>query len=458
MIRRKPFDDAFRRPTHRTRSPVKRLLPILFWSVIAAAFIGPGTVTTAASAGAGFGYALLWALVFSTFATVVLQEASARLTVVSGHNLAEAIRLRFRGGASGALVLVLVLGAIVLGNAAYEAGNILGAVAGLQLRGVASREVLTLTIGAGAAAILWIGTPRAVATLLSLTVAFMGVAFLATALLLRPPLGEVLSGSLLPSFPAGSGLLVLGLVGTTVVPYNLFLGSGIAGGQSLGELRFGITVAVVLGGLISMGILVVGAALHGAFTYEALGGALGARLGPAAGGLFAWGLFAAGLSSAVTAPLAAAITARSLFSDGSRGWDDASWRYRAVWLGVLLVGVGFGLADVRPIPAIILAQALNGFLLPFAAVFLLLAVNDRALMGEAGMNGALSNLATGVVVLVAMGLGVANVLRAAASALALPPPDEALLLAVAGALALLAAAPVARSVQQRRNEPRTRPS
>src|SRR5690606_10007964 len=118
---------------------------------------------------AGYGYSLLWALVFSTFATVVLQEASARVTVVSGRNLGEALRHRYRGTALGALVLLLVLGAIVVGNAAYEAGNILGAVAGLQLRGVASREVLTLAIGAGAAAVLWIGTPRTVATLLSLT-------------------------------------------------------------------------------------------------------------------------------------------------------------------------------------------------------------------------------------------------------------------------------------------------
>src|SRR5687768_7023675 len=109
-----------RRPVPLHNPPVparrmKRILQILFWSVIPAAFIGPGTVTTCASAGAGFGYALLWALTFSTIATVVLQEASARVTIVSGRNLAEAIRDRFRGGATGFLVLLLVLGAVVLG-------------------------------------------------------------------------------------------------------------------------------------------------------------------------------------------------------------------------------------------------------------------------------------------------------------------------------------------------------
>ena len=428
---------------------MKRLLSILFWSVIAAAFVGPGTVTTAASAGAAFGYALLWALLFSTLATLVLQEATARITVVSGRNLGEAIRAQFRGGASGVGVLLLVLGAVVLGNAAYEAGNILGAVAGAGLGTDLPPRLLTLAIGTGAAAVLWVGTPRMVAHLLSITVAVMGVAIMAAALLLRPSFGAILQGSLLPSLPSGSGLLVLGLVGTTVVPYNLFLGSGIAAGQKLRDLRFGLTVAVLLGGLISMAMLVVGAAMVGEFSFESLAATLERRLGTGGGWLLAWGLFAAGLSSAITAPLAASVTARSLFGTESSDWSPHSWRYRSVWIGVLLVGVAFGLSGVRPVPVIILAQALNGILLPFAAVFLLLVVNDRELMGD-GVNGALSNVAMAVVVMVAVVLGTANVLRAAAAALDRAPPNEGVLLAAAILVALVAALPVARSVARRR--------
>ena len=112
---------------------MSRVWSILSWSVIAAAFIGPGTVTAAASAGAGFRYSLLWALLFSTVACLLLQEASARLTVVSGQSLGRALRTQYRGAFSGAVVLVLVLGAVVLGCAAYEAGNILGAAAGAAL-------------------------------------------------------------------------------------------------------------------------------------------------------------------------------------------------------------------------------------------------------------------------------------------------------------------------------------
>lgn len=435
---------------------MKRLLSVLLWSVIAAAFIGPGTVTTAASAGASHGLALLWALAFSTVATLVLQEAAARLAVVSGRDLARALRER-SSGAVGALVLVVVLGAVVVGCAAYEAGNILGGVAGLALSVPLPAPVLTLACGAVAVLLLLLGNPKTVARSLSALVAVMGVAFLATAVRVGPQAGEVLSGTLLPTFPAGSGLLILGLVGTTVVPYNLFLGSGVAAGQDLGELRFGLTVAVVLGGLISMGVLVVGSAVAGDFTFAALAAVLGDRLGAWAAGLFAAGLAAAGLSSAVTAPLAAAITARGLFgergapvpADGGR-WSPRSWRYRAVWGGVLATGLAFGVTDVTPVPVILLAQALNGVLLPWVAVFLLLAVNDRRLMGERGLNGPLSNAAMALVVLVTLLLGVRNVLRAAASAAGLSPPGEAVLLAVAALVAVALAVPVARGVRRGR--------
>jgi manganese transport protein len=431
---------------------MKRILQVLFWSLLPAAFIGPGTVTTAASAGAGYGYALLWALTFSTIATVVLQEASARVTVVCGRNLAEAIRDRFRGGAAGVLVTLLVLGAIVLGNAAYEAGNVLGASAGAALGSPVDARVATLLIGLTAAAVLWVGTPRTVTTVLAATVAFMGVAFIVTAFLLRPPAGEVLRASLVPAVPAGSGLLLLGLVGTTVVPYNLFLGSAAARGRDLREIRFGLTVAVVLGGLISMGILVAGAHVEGTFSYEAVSAMLSARLGGGAGPLFAWGLFAAGFSSAITAPLAAAVTARSLFGEGTDRWEPRGWRYRAVWMGVLAVGVGFGLAGVRPIPAIILAQALNGVLLPFAAVFLLVVVNDRALMGDAGINGPATNAVTVAVVAVTLVLGVSGVLRAAAATFG-GAPTEGRILGTAGVVAGLLLVPLGMWVRRARRAP-----
>lgn len=429
-----------------------RLVQVLFWSVISAAFIGPGTVTTAASAGAHHGFDLLWALAFSTLACLVLQEASARLTVVSGRDLGEAIRERFSRGALGPAVPVFVLVAVVLGCAAYEAGNLLGGVAGAVLATGLTRTVLTLGAGGVAFTLLWLGTTRTVPRVLGGVVAFMGVAFLLTAFRLGPEPGPLLRGSLLPHLPPGSPLLVLGLIGTTVVPYNLFLGSGIARGQELGELRFGLTVAVVLGGLISMGVLVVGTAVDPPLAFDALGQALRSRLGGWAESLFAYGLLAAGLSSAITAPLAAAVTARSLRSRPAEkgGRPERSWSYRGVWLFVLLTGMGFGLAEVQPIPAIILAQVLNGVLLPFVAVFLLLLVNDLRLMGRDGLNGPVSNAAMVLVVVVTVLLGLLNVSKGVASVAGLPPPAEGPLLVLAGLLVIVLAWPVGRALRSRR--------
>lgn len=425
---------------------MRRLASILLWSVIAAAFIGPGTVTTAASAGASFGLSLLWALLFSTAACLVLQEASARLTIVSGRNLGQALRDQYRAGPQKGAVLLLILGAIVAGCAAYEAGNILGGVAGAVMVTGWPAHLLTLVSGVIAGALLWRSPPQTVARSLSLVVAVMGLAFLCTAVLQRPPLGEILRASLVPSMPRDSGLLILGLVGTTVVPYNLFLGSGIAAGQELRDLRLGLMVAVGLGGLISMAVLVTGTAVEGSFSFLALSEVLSLELGGWAANLFALGLLGAGLSSAITAPLAAAVTARSLLQEDGEDdrWSPTAWRYRSVWIGVLIVGLGFGLSGVRPVPAIILAQALNGFLLPLVSVFLFLAVNDRELMGDA-VNGRLANAATLGVVWVAMLLGVTAVSRAISSASDLPALSGFWLVVVSSFLMLLLVIPAYRS-------------
>jgi Mn2+/Fe2+ NRAMP family transporter len=399
---------------------MKRLLNILFWSVIAAAFIGPGTVTTAARAGSDFRFALAWALLFSVVACLVLQEASGRITVLTGKELGGAIRGRFADTRGGVAVPFLAATGIILGCAAFEAGNLLGGVAGLRLIVDASPAVLTLITGAVAAILLATGNTRWIARIAGALVAVMGVAFLATAIRLGPDIGELLRGLLVPSIPAGGTVLVLGLVGTTVVPYNLFLGSALARDSKLGEMRWGLAVAVIGGGVISLGVLVVGSALGGGLEYERLAAVLGDRLGHGAEASLAIGLFAAGFTSAVTAPLAAALTARSLLGEkDDPQWTEKSLRYRAVWIGVLVTGMAFGIADVRPIPVIILAQAFNGLILPLVAVFLWIAMNDRDLLGDEGVNSRLQNLVMGAVVLVCVVLGLRGLLAAIRGALAM---------------------------------------
>ena len=100
--------------------------------LIAAAFIGPGTVTLCTIAGASFGYSLIWAIVLSIFSTIVLQEMSLRIGLITKMNLAEVIRVNIKSKFINRLFLVLVICSILIGNAAYEAGNITGASLGIS--------------------------------------------------------------------------------------------------------------------------------------------------------------------------------------------------------------------------------------------------------------------------------------------------------------------------------------
>lgn len=385
----------------------KGLSSVLFWSVISAAFIGPGTVTTASSAGAAHQLSLLWALVFSVFATILLQEAAARITIASGKSLGEIIALQYVGKRGQQLKIGLFL-AVAFGCAAYEAGNILGAVSGLLflMTGV-PKYVFTLGLGIFCAALLWTNNFQFIARAMGIVVFLMGIAFIWVATQTDFSAVEFLKGAFVPTFPAGASLLVISLIGTTIVPYNLFLASGIGQGQDIREMRIGIVIAVLLGGIISMAILVAGTLVEGAYSYEALTQAMTAKLGNWAVLLFGFGLFAAGMSSSITAPLAAAVTGRSLL-----GFGQDNRMFRIIWMVVLGVGLFFGLTEIKPIPAIILAQAINGVLLPVVAIFLLLAVNDRKLLPLEFTNRFWSNVFMLLIVGVATILGLTNVWKA----------------------------------------------
>ena len=431
---------------------MKRLASILLWSAIAAAFIGPGTVTAAASAGADAGTALLWAVVFSGIATFTLQEFAGRLSVATGDDLPTILRRRYPTGFARIATLILIGGAILLGCAAYEAGNILGGAAGAMLALPWSKEAVTLILAAIAAALLLSGSPQGVARTMAIFVALMGAGFLAVAISLAPPLASLVAGLVpTPGFGDDSVALlgVLALVGTTVVPYNLFLGAALARGQGLNEMRFGLAVAVGFGLLITAGILVVGTSLTGEFSFDALGDVLAVELGGWARTGFGIGLLAAGVSSAVTAPLAAALTARGLFgAPDDAHWQASGWRFRSVWLVILIIGVGFGLADIRPTPAILTAQAFNGVLLPLVALFLLAAMNDGALLGE-NANGPVANAFGLLVVGVATMLGLTALVRAAGTAFGFELPEPGLMLPAFAVVGVFVARAVIRTAGQK---------
>ncbi len=387
-------------------------------AMVAAAFIGPGTVTTATIAGSSYGYTLLWAVLFSVFATLVLQEMAARLGVSTQLGLGEAIRHQISHPVLRGLLAFLIIAAIFVGNAAYEAGNIRGAVLGLDFnRQTWPFNPWILLIGIIAFTLLWRGQYRLIERSLVTLVSLMGIVFLLTALLVKPSLPGILSGLLLPVVPNNSLVMVVSLIGTTVVPYNLFLHAATAAKrwnhQDLYAARLDTLISVLGGGLITMAILITASAAFAGTSREINNiSDLSSQLMPLLGNwslpFMSLGFFAAGLSSAITAPLAASFATSEIL-----GWPTQLHKnkFKVVWLLVLAAGLFFSSLNIKPTTIILFAQFANGLLLPILAITLLWIMNNKKLLGTS-INGTVSNLMGVVVVLITIILSIKSIGKA----------------------------------------------
>ena len=380
-------------------------------SVVVAAFVGPGTVLTCATAGIDFGYALSWILVFSVGATFVLQSFSAGAGILARKGVGEAMRESAQHPLARLVVFVLVVLGLWAGTAAFQTGNLLGASAGMETLadGSISRPIILLALGLVAATILALNL-RSLTRILAGLVALMSVVFVVTMILADVDWSAALGGIVTPRLPEGSLVKGLALVGTTVVTYNLFLHASAVKRYWEGEATpfawrreiLGMAIFLPLGGFISIAILISGASFvppeGGISGIADIAPIIEPAAGQAAKLLFGLGLFAAGITSAVTAPLAAAFGIQEIF-----GWprDPSNWRFRLVWVSVLVTGLGFALVGRNPLEIIIAAQAANGLLLPFMAGFVLyLTARQKAVTLPAWYKGV--GL---VVVLITAGLG-----------------------------------------------------
>lgn len=362
--------------------------------LVAAAFIGPGTVTVCTLAGVGFGFALLWAMLLSIVATIVLQEMSARLGIITQKGLSEIIRAEIKNPVFKFLAILLILSAIVIGNAAYEAGNITGGVLGLETIvgnpslsiGGFSINVLSIIVGAIAFVLLYLGNYKILEKALITLVILMSFAFLVTAIITKPNILELLQGIFLPQFPKDSLLTIIALIGTTVVPYNLFLHASLVKEkwQSESDLKYArkdTIIAVVLGGLVSMCIIISAASIKDLEVNNAADLAKGLEplFSSFAKYFLVIGLFAAGITSAITAPLAAAFVA-----SGCLGWSTnmKTKKFKAVWMLILVLGVTFSSLGMKSIEIIKFAQVANGILLPIIAGFLIWIMNKKSILGN----------------------------------------------------------------------------
>ena len=407
---------------------LERLKAIGPGAIVAAAFIGPGTLTVASTSGGEFGYTLLWAVAFSTFACLVLQEMSARLGVVAQLGVGESITKHFPIPWLRPLMIGLVLAAVLIGNAAYESGNLSGGVLGAQVAAKTEKlglwkPVIVLTVASIAFGLLWTAKYKVIERSLIVLVAIMGSVFLTAAVLVRPDFSALADGLFWPRIPEHGWLTVVALIGTTVVPYNLFLHASTvkerwSSPDDLKNARLDTAISVIGGGLITAAILIV-ATPFAADPQSVLGEqSKVAKLtqiflasSDELGGWFSWfiafGFCVAGLSSAITAPLAAAYATAELF-----GWPKklSDWRFRVIWILVLLTGVSFALRFKSP-ELIVFAQVANGLLLPIVAVFLIWATNSEAILGR-HKNSLRANFLGVTVVFITIGLGLFGILKA----------------------------------------------
>ncbi len=367
-------------------------------TLITAAFIGPGTVTLCSMAGVNFGYNLLWAMLLSVIATMILQEMAARLGVITQKGLSEVLRQEIKNPFFKILSIFLIIFAIVLGNAAYEAGNISGGVLGLlavlpvqNLKlGELSINYLSIILGILAFLILISGNYKILERSLIVMVLLMSLSFLITAIITKPDLPAVLKGLFVPSFPEKSLLTIIGLIGTTVVPYNLFLHASLVkekwnDASDLPLARKDTLYAVLVGGLVSISIIISASAsnVESVKNVMDLAEGLVPLYGSIAKYFLALGLFAAGITSAITAPLAAAYVVK-----GMLGWKEGlgSKKFKAVWIFILLLGVLFSSMGFKPIEIIRVAQIANGILLPVITGFLLWIMNKKDVLGQYSNN------------------------------------------------------------------------
>ncbi len=383
--------------------------------LVAAAFIGPGTVTSCTMAGVDFGYSLLWAMLLSILATIVLQEMAARLGILSQKGLADVLRDVLVTPWIRRLVLGMILLAIVLGNAAYEGGNIGGGTLGLEaIFGHGPGAVYPWLIGLIAFLLLYQGNYKVLEKVFITLVGVMSLSFLLTAFITKPDLGAIVKGLFIPAIPEESLLTIIALVGTTIVPYNLFLHAALVSEkwkspEDLPAARLDAMVSIVIGGLVSMSIIIAAAAIPTQEIKTALDLAKGLEplYGNAARYFMGTGLFAAGITSAITAPLAAAYVANSCF-----GWKAGlkDRRFRGVWILVLCAGVASLYFGITPIAIIKFAQVANGLLLPIIAILLLWLANRPAIMGE-NRNKHWQNLLAGIIILLVVLLGVKSIIK-----------------------------------------------
>jgi NRAMP (natural resistance-associated macrophage protein)-like metal ion transporter len=388
------------RPTLPFRRPPFRFLKfrlLLLLSVLGPGFItanvdnDPGGILTYSQAGAKFGYALLWTLIPTTIALIVVQEMAARMGVVTGKGLSDLIREEF--GLRAAALTMFILGLADFGNIVAEFA---GLASGMSIFGVT--KYIAVPIGA---AIVWTvivrGSYKPVERILILF-SLIYFAYPVSAILAKPDWGHALHDTFVPQWQNSSDyvIMIVGLIGTTITPWMQFYLQASVVEKGIDKRQYTLTrwdviLGCVVTDVIAFFIVVACAATlyksgNGDITDAAQAAvALKPFAGKFASALFAIGLINASMLSAAILPLATAYNVCE--GVGFESGIDRKFSEAPIFYGLytfLIVG-GAGVVLIPHLPLlkiILLSQVANGVLLPFVLIFMLVLINRTRIMGE----------------------------------------------------------------------------
>jgi Mn2+/Fe2+ NRAMP family transporter len=391
---------------------------LLFLSVVGPGIItanvdnDAGGITTYSLAGSQFGLRVLWTLVPITVALIVVQEMSARMGAVTGKGLADLVRESF-----GVKLTFYFMAALLVTNYGNTVSEFAGVAASMELFGVS--KLLSVPI---AALLIWVlvvrGTYKLVERIFLVACVFYFV-YPVSAILAKPDWGHVLRQTVIPSgisLDAGYVGMLVGLVGTTIAPWMQFYLQSSVVEKGIRKEQYWITRWDVIVGCIATDVvaffIVVACAVtlnvHGSPIKDAADAAraLEPLAGIYASKLFAFGLLNASLFSAAILPLATVYYVCEAF-----GWEagiDKKWEearpFYWIYSAMIFAGAAVVLWPKFPlIQVMFVSQVVNGILLPFTLIFVLVLINRKSLMGDA-VNGPAFNAVAWVTVVVMIGL------------------------------------------------------
>ncbi len=397
---------------------------LLFFAVV-----GPGFITanvdndangiwTYSSAGAQFGYLLLWTMLPTVVALVVIQEMSARMGAVTGKGLSDLIREEY-----GFRITFFLMVGLIITNFGNVVGEFVGIAGSLGLFGVS--KYISVPIGALIAWLIVVKGQYKSVEKVFIVASFFYITYLLAGLLARPDWAHAIRSTLAPPHISmvrtpGYLYLVIGMVGTTIAPWMQFylqasiVEKGVTR-RSYGGSRLDVIVGCIFAVIVAWFIVVACAATLNAHGHHDVRDAADAAqaLRPLAGDyayiLFALGLLNASLFAASILPLSTAYTVcegLGFESGVDKKFGEAPFFY---WLYTLLIAAGAGVILLPNLPLIkisILSQVVNGMVLPFILIFMLRLINNKDLMGE-HVNTRIFNVIAWITVVVMIGLTVA---------------------------------------------------